>query len=101
MYDLNELSTGQKVELELILKAGYTPKQARETSTYLLGAEKKVSDEYAKEDITGDFEKALSNLIANIQSGEMNDFKLLYQWDKDRGTDWFTSTKLKELSNKG
>lgn len=36
MYNLTELSTEQKVELELILKAGYEPDQARKASEYLL-----------------------------------------------------------------
>lgn len=48
-------------------------------------------------EITGDFEVALCNLIANIQDGNLSKEQMLAQWDKDRGTDWYTSTSRRQL----
>ena len=97
MYDLDELTTEQKVELELIIKAGYEPKQARKATMFLLGS----LEEYTKrnseiEVITGNFENALNSLIMNIQENKLSSSELLYRWDRARGIDWFTSTRLAE-----
>ena len=97
MYALDELTVEQKVELELILKAGYKPEQARKATMFLLGS----LEEYTKrnseiEVITGNFENALNSLIMNIQENKLSSSELLYRWDRARGIDWFTSTRLAE-----
>lgn len=53
-----------------------------------------------QKEISGNFEKALSQLITNLKAGNKSTTQMLYQWDDMRGTDWFTSTKTKEILTK-
>ena len=97
MYDLDELTTEQKVELELIIKAGYEPKQARKATMFLLSSLEECTKRNSEiEVITGNFENALNSLIMNIQENMLPSSELLYRWDRTRGNDWFTSTRLAE-----
>ena len=97
MYDLDELTVEQKVELELILKAGYEPEQARKATMFLLSSIEECTKKNSEiEVITGNFENALSSLIMDIQENRRSNSELLYRWDRARGNDWFTSTRLAE-----
>ncbi len=54
-------------------------------------------------EIKGNFEQALQVLISQLVAAKYTSdiaFKILRDWDKNRGNDWFTSTKLKEQNNK-
>lgn len=54
-------------------------------------------------EINGNFEQALQVLISQLVDAKYTSdiaFKILWDWDKNRGDDWFTSTKLKEQNNK-
>jgi hypothetical protein len=39
---------------------------------------------------TGNFEYALMGLLFNLQQGGKSKEQMLAQWDKERGTDWYT-----------
>lgn len=46
--------------------------------------------------IVGDFPRAIRSVIHNLVEGEKSYQSILYEWDKIRGNDWFTSTKATE-----
>lgn len=54
--------------------------------------------------ITGNFEVALQKLITSLIDSKLETkksaselaFKLLSEWDRNRGTDWYTSTKKQD-----
>lgn len=45
---------------------------------------------------TGNFDLALSNLIHALNDGTAEHAKLLYQWDRDRGTSWYSTINTTE-----
>ena len=92
MYKQDDVGIEYKFMMDLILKKGYSVEDAKRTVKELFSEDKpKVVEDKI---IIGDFEKALNELIFNIQNNTMSSSELLHRWDRTRGTDWFTSTKL-------
>lgn len=90
----DEVDIEYKFMMDLILKKDYSVEDAKRTVKELFSEDKpKVVEGRI---VTGNFEKALSELIRNIKNNNMSSSDLLYNWDRTRGTDWFTSTKLLE-----
>ena len=94
MPNQDDVSIRYKFMMDLILKKDYSVGDAKRTVEELFSEDKPKVVE--GETITGDFEKALNELIFNIQNKNMYSYDLLSRWDRTRGTDWFTSTKLSE-----
>lgn len=94
MYKQDDVGIEYRFMMDLILKKDYSVEEAKEVVKQLFSEDKpKVAEGRI---ITGDFEKALSELIFNIKNNNMSSSDLLRHWDRTRGTDWFTSTKLSE-----
>ena len=94
MSNQDDVSIKYKFMMDLILKKDYSVEDAKRTVKELFSEDKpKVVEGRI---ITGDFEKALRELIFNIKNNSMSSSDLLHHWDRKRGTDWFTSTRLSE-----
>lgn len=46
--------------------------------------------------IKGSFTLAIDSVILNLVEGKKSYQDILYEWDKTRGNDWFTSTQATE-----
>lgn len=92
MYKQDDVGIEYKFMMDLILKKDYSVEDAKKTLKELFSEDKpKVVEDRI---IIGDFEKALSELVSNIKNNNMSSSELLHRWDRTRGTDWFTATKL-------
>lgn len=94
MYKQDDVGIEYKFMMDLILKKDYSVEDAMKTVKKLFSEDKPKVEEGRI--VIGDFEKALGELIFNIKNNNMSSSDLLYHWDRTRGTDWFTSTKLLE-----
>lgn len=57
----------------------------------------KENHNWTVDGVTGDVEYAINQLLADLKSGDVSCWKMLYRWDEARGNDWFTQTR-KELT---
>ena len=94
MSNQDDVSIKYKFMMDLVLKKDYSAGDAKRTVEELFSEDKPKVVEGGT--VTGDFEKALRELIFNIKNDNMSSYDLLYRWDRTRGNDWFTSTKLAE-----
>lgn len=91
MSNQDDVGIEYKFMMDLILKKDYSVEDAKKTVKELFSEDKPKSVEGVI--ITGDFEKALSELICNIKNNNMSTYDLLHRWDRARGNDWFISTR--------
>lgn len=45
------------------------------------------------QEVKGDFEKAVRQLIADLVEGNKSNSDILYRWDTTRGDDWVIATR--------